>query len=289
LAVAWGLLPRADPVGPALRSVVLLAAVLAGTPAFADHEGKTVVIGEGTAQRRFLVGRKLGFGCWSNAYAGTEHGSGKRVAIKIWRDERRAEGLQDSYDEEHRVLSLASGASKAVLVSHGTGHTDEADARRAMGTELREQMLTQLIAGGPLPTGKAVRIAMRMLRGVRAFERLGLRHHDLKPDNIFIDGARSRTTHIGDVGNARPVGQPAPGRPTEYPPTDGGEAVNDDVHAVASMLVDMLVGRIEAVRNPELAPAPLQPILARALHADPQQRFATAQELLDALAPLAED
>jgi serine/threonine-protein kinase len=253
------------------------------------NEGTTVSIPSPTGgSRRFLVGKKMGTGYWSHAFVGVDVATQGRVAIKIWRNSRLAEGKRDTFDLEHHVLSRGHARHSALLDSYGVGQTEEPQPRRAIVTELGGQTLTALIARGPLPVGKSVRIAIQVAHGADAVASIDYRHHDIKPDNVFIEGNRSSTVRLGDAGNARPAGRTTPnGRPSEYPATYSPPEINDDIHAVASILVDLLTGRISNPRRLDAVPPELRPVLAKALHKDPSQRYRNAQAFLDALAPFA--
>jgi serine/threonine protein kinase len=136
-----------------------------------------------------------------------------------------------------------------------------------------------------------VRIAMAIARGAQALADEGYVHNDIKPNNIFIDGARPDTVRLGDVGNARrggrvPTRWGVPEKTGWYPPAKARIAgINDDVYAIAKVLGYLLTGRRNPLRQIAHAPAALRPILERALDPDPSRRFATPNELLRALEP----
>lgn len=53
---------------------------------------------------------------------------------------------------------------------------------------------------GPLPKSDFVRVAKQILRGLNACHQMGVAHHDIKPDNIFLDNIMR--PKLGDFGLA---------------------------------------------------------------------------------------
>ncbi|HEU5152134.1 MAG TPA: serine/threonine-protein kinase [Iamia sp.] len=165
---------------------------------------------------------------------------------------------------------------------------------------------------GALPEDEVVRIAADMLSGLAAAHAENLVHRDIKPGNLIkAAGGRwkvgdfgvakdlASTAHLTLVGVA--VGTPAylapeqlDGRPatpatdlwaagvvlrealTGRRPFEGNDPI-EVAHAVQSTIVPPL-----ASVRPDLSPA-LAAAIDRSLSFDPRQRFATAQDMLDAI------
>ena len=173
---------------------------------------------------------------------------------------------------------------------------------------------------GAPPTGVAVRVLIDALRGLHAAHelrdddgvRLNLVHRDVSPQNILIglDGVAK----IADFGIAKALGRltenTQAGRwkgKLRYvaPEQRGGSATRQaDIFSAGVVLWEALTGtalfsaaerfdKVNRARDcrdvmPQL-PAALAAVASRALELSPQARFATAQEMADALEAAARD
>jgi hypothetical protein len=92
----------------------------------------------------------------------------------------------DTYDLEHRVLSEVQHPGLARSI--GVGETEEAKPVRALVLELApgRQLGDPYNIWTPRPVRRSVRIAMQILRVVRAMEAAGWRQNDLQPANVQI-------------------------------------------------------------------------------------------------------
>jgi serine/threonine protein phosphatase PrpC len=140
-------------------------------------------------------------------------------------------------------------------------------------------------------------IALRLARAVAALHRAGIIHRDIKPDNVILEGAGS--LKLIDLGIVRVPGlESLP--PDEIPGTQAymapemfaGEAGNEatDIYALGVTMFraftgEFPYGNLDATSPPRRSrprefcalrpdlPAWLQSVLARAIAADPAQRF----------------
>jgi serine/threonine protein kinase len=183
--------------------------------------------------------------------------------------------------------------------------------------KLSGESLADALARGPLAAAAAARLFVTVLDALAAAHRAGVVHRDLKPDNIFLvaeaDGSRGRTVKVVDFGiavvaadrSARDtsaggmVGTPAYMSPEQFR-GERGDARADIWGATAALYEavvgappfgdDSVVGVMARILEAPL-PFPravrldskLWAILARGLRKDPAQRFASAEELRDAL------
>ncbi|WP_455925051.1 protein kinase domain-containing protein [Pseudomonas putida] len=170
------------------------------------------------------------------------------------------------------------------------------------------QTLAQLMArDGPLPLGQWQDVAQRLLRALGMLHRRNILHRDIKPENLLLgDDGEIR---LLDFGLAYSTGLSAD-RPNELPGTPSylapecfagvAPAPGQDLYAAGVSLYQLLTGHypygeIEAFQHPRFGTAVsanryrpdlpdwLERILARSVHADPGQRFETAEEWLLAL------
>ena len=163
--------------------------------------------------------------------------------------------------------------------------------------ELLETRLSRRPAVG-LEEGR--NIALGLARGAAALHRAGIIHRDIKPDNVILEGGGS--LKLLDLGVARVPGwEDAP--PAEIPGAPGyvapemleGEPGNEatDIYALGVTMFRTFTGefpygsadaasparrpkKLTAIR-PDL-PAWLEAVLARAIAADPRERFHDVME-----------
>jgi serine/threonine-protein kinase len=124
----------------------------------------------------------------------------KPLAIKLMRE------AQDPVAQQRFLLE----AKAAVHIGHehivdinDYGVID--DGRPYLVMEfLQGQTLEAVIAKGPLPWTRAIRIAEQVARGLQAVHEKGILHRDLKPGNIFLlDRQRRDFVKILDFGIAK--------------------------------------------------------------------------------------
>ncbi|OGA65434.1 MAG: serine/threonine protein phosphatase [Betaproteobacteria bacterium RIFCSPLOWO2_12_FULL_68_20] len=165
----------------------------------------------------------------------------------------------------------------------------------------------RLDAGAHFAVPDAVRIGIRILKGLGALHRLNVVHRDVKPANLHL-GADDKL-RILDLGVALNPGaihetsEGAPGTPSYMAPElfEGASAsVASDLYATGVTMYHMLTrkypyGEIEPFQHPRFGdPLPptryrpdvpqwLEAALLKALARDPVPRFETAEEMLLAL------
>ncbi|HEX7122101.1 MAG TPA: protein kinase, partial [Gemmatimonadaceae bacterium] len=176
-----------------------------------------------------------------------------------------------------------------------------------------DETLRARIAGGPLPISDAVRIATQVAEGLRVAHARGIVHRDIKPANLLLtpDGG----VRIIDFGIAKLAGG-ATTRPTlrlgtaayMSPEQSLGDPVDarTDLWALGVVLYEMLTGvrpfrqerpdalifgiRLDAPAPPTVVrpdtPDALSALVMRCLEKDPEQRFQSAEALLEALRAL---
>jgi serine/threonine protein phosphatase PrpC len=153
----------------------------------------------------------------------------------------------------------------------------------------------------------AVRLGIRLAKGLGALHRLDVIHRDVKPGNILLsDGGKLHILDLGVAYMPAAAGSEAPraaGTPSFIPPeVFAGQPVTyqADLYAAGVTLYYLLTrkypyGEIEPFQHPRFgAPVPpsryrpdipqwLENIMLKAVARGPAQRFETAEELLLAL------
>jgi DNA-binding beta-propeller fold protein YncE len=171
--------------------------------------------------------------------------------------------------------------------------------RYVAGNDLK----TLLGREGPLEPKRALALCAQVAGALDAAHARGLVHRDVKPSNVLLDeaehvyladfGLTRRITESGGLGPS--LGTPAYAAPEQI---EGAEVDGRaDVYSLACLLYECLAGEVPFRRDSELAvlwaqvnePPPrlgaypaLDPVLAKALAKDPQERYASCLELVEA-------
>lgn len=180
---------------------------------------------------------------------------------------------------------------------------------RTLAAELKERQL--------LPVAEAVGLTIQALSALSAAHALGVVHRDVKPENLFLHrtSTSSRRLKVLDFGIARITSESGRAPSKAVIPTATGafvgspsfmspEALNGervdhraDQYSLALVLYLMIAGRGPFdLGSTTLAlassfcgevPEELDAVLVRALQEDPERRFPSADDFLQALIPLA--
>lgn len=269
---------------------------------------------------RYTLEAKVGGGAFGWVYRATDvKVPGHVVALKML---HKAARTQIAREGAIRELSLIASAFHPSLV-HFKEHGWWEERLWFVMPWYEGETLEQRIAREPLSLDEALRIFEPAARALAALHDAGVRHQDIKPDNIYLARIRTGLGLAGtevlpvvlDLGVAAPVGDMAvAGTPMYFAPevaarfvdADSARPVTDksDVFALALSLVhslcppreDVLAGRDfetflreRAARGPELpdasALAGLGDRVSRWLDLDAARR-PSAGELADELADL---
>ncbi len=274
-------------------------------PASTQPAAPTVV-----AERYEIVGL-LGQGGMGRVYRALDRELGETVALKmLHQDFLESEPMVERFRQEVRLARKVT-------------HTNVARTFDIGEHEGQKFLTMELISGEPLseqlsrelpPVAEALEIAQAILAGMGAAHAVGVVHRDLKPDNVLLEsGGRVVITDFGIAradtpGSASRTAGGIVGTPAYMAPEQvGGNLEIDaraDIYAFGAMLFEMLTGRrawpgeapfaVAAARlvepppdprtaRPELAPE-LCEVVLRCLARDRDQRYASAAELLGALA-----
>ncbi|MBI4951125.1 MAG: serine/threonine protein kinase [Myxococcales bacterium] len=242
--------------------------------------------------------------------------AGKRFAVKILHPELvRHEDVRERFLREAEAAALVDHPN--VVGVYDVGAT--ADGCPYLVAELLagEDLSGRLEREGTLPVARAVRIARQVAQALGAAHARGVIHRDVKPENVFLTGDPARPmvkvldfgiSHLDKSGKRLTKIGTVMGTPWYMPPEQGrGQRVDHraDIYGLGGILyraltgvaphdkgdpgatlLDVLTQDLVAPRvlAPAL-PAPLEAILLRAMARRAEDRFATMQELEEALAP----
>src|SRR6266702_863663 len=155
--------------------------------------------------------------------------------------------------------------------------------------------LAHRLQNGPLPLPEVRQLFSALVDAVAYIHRRGVVHRDLKPSNILLDQGSEGQVYVRliDFGIARSQGMAASppltiaghemGTAAYMAPErlSGIAAPSNDIYSLGVTLYQMLTGlTLEAEQGPVFLPKPLEYIVQRCLTPRPEDRFATADELL---------
>ncbi|MFD7012466.1 serine/threonine-protein kinase [Rhodococcus jostii] len=257
---------------------------------------------------RYELRGVLGRGGLADVYDGWDQRLARAVAVKVLRPEMASE-LQTRRRFESEARLAATLNHPNVVAVHDSG--DDHGAPYIVMERLPGRTLLDDLLAGPLPAPRARTILTQTLDALGAAHAAGILHRDIKPGNILFDA--HGTVKVTDFGIAKSadtthttagevlgtVAYLSPDRITGKP-----ASVTDDLYAVGVVGYEALAGHrpytgdtilslahaivhghhepLTAVR-PDLAPT-LTTVIERALSRDPQQRFATADQMRNDLA-----
>ncbi len=267
----------------------------------------------GTRVDRYRIVRAIGRGGMGTVYEAVHETIGSRVAIKVIAEQfaRDAE-LLDRFFAEARAVNLIRHENIVNVIDLAR----LADGRPYIVMELVDgRTLRDHIRDG-VPLGGLVHVMVDVLSALAAAHAIGIVHRDLKPDNILISA--TGRAKVLDFGIAKLVA--LPGQPTlprtqtgvvlgtpEYMAPEqisgGGADARSDLYALGVVLYEAVVGRrpfdgdsdFEIMRGhvdvPPVPPSALRADLPRALEdvivcalaKRPQDRFASAGAMANAL------
>lgn len=265
-------------------------------------------------QGRFVIEEELGRGNGGTVFMARDRVLDRPVAIKILSRPADPEALA-RFAQEARAAGALEHPN--VLVVHDVGV--DRGTPFIVSELLRGRTLRTRLADGPLQPNEALSLALQLARGLSAAHRRGIVHRDLKPENLFL--VEHGGLKILDFGVAKLLPHAAVGSAVAVPTASGtflgtvpymspeqvrGRPADarSDVFAFGVILHEMLSGsppftgpsdveighailRDEPPPLPAGTPQPLVAITGRCLAKNPEDRFASAAELVDVLERLA--
>ena len=237
---------------------------------------------------RYEVERELGRGGMGAVVAAHDRVTGARVAIKLGRAEDAARIAREA------EIGARLTSPHAVRVA-GRGDDPPFVVHEYLEGTTLERVIDEQ---GPIAPARAVAIGLQILDALAEIHQLGFVHRDVKPGTVFLVAGDHVNAKLLDVGLATPAGSPGDDAGTaafKAPEQARGEPLDGraDLYALGATLFRAVTGRhvfepapigafFEALMN---APRPgagvdpgLDAIIARALAASRDDRFASAKE-----------
>jgi eukaryotic-like serine/threonine-protein kinase len=268
----------------------------------------------------------LGSGGMGEVYRARDTRLDRDVAVKVLPESLSDDGsLLTRFDREAKLLATLSHPNILTVFDVGTDH----GVSYVVMELLEGASLQQRIASEPMAWQKALQIAISIAQGLSAAHSKGIIHRDLKPDNIFITtnsvvkildfGLARVESQAGTEGVSRlvtVVQDTSPGTlvgtiPYMSPEQVRGQNLDhrSDIFSFGCVLYEMLSGArpfasasavdtIAAIlkdsppdllSSGRLFPPAIDVVIQRCLQKNPQDRFQTMDELLDALLAIRPD
>jgi serine/threonine protein kinase len=240
----------------------------------------------------------------AHVYLAEQQSLQRLVALKVLSGE-----VSTNEAQRKRVIEEGKAAARlthpnllSVFDIGEAGGCDYIATEYVSGGTLRDRL-----ANGPIAPDKALLIARDLVTGLKFLHSQGFLHRDIKPTNVFFreDG----TALLGEAGMARAASGKTPeneqvafGSPHYMSPERAQAMPSDgrsDQYSLGVVIWEALTGSppfdaddpfqvaikhiSEAVPALPLPLAALQPIMARCLAKQPEQRFASANDLLLAI------
>jgi tetratricopeptide (TPR) repeat protein len=229
---------------------------------------------------RYVIRRRVGTGAMGVVYAAFDPQLDREVALKIL--DHSPPGLGEA-----RAMAQIAHPNIVPVFDAGTH-----DGHGFVAMELvRGTTLARWLRDGQ-PQEEILARFREAAAGLAAVHARGLLHGDFKPENVLVgDDGRAR---VADFGLAQPVGaSAASGTPAYMAPERIAGRTADaraDQFSFCVALFEALCGhRPDATRPraPSSLPRRVRQVVERGLASDPDQRFASMDELATALARIA--
>jgi len=258
--------------------------------------------------RRYQIESRLGSGGMADVYLATDTQLGRRVALKLLY--RRFAQDPEFVERFRREASAAAGLQHQHVVS--VYDRGEWDGTYYIAMEYLEGRSLKAVIHqeAPLEPGRAIELAVQILRAARFAHRRGVIHRDLKPHNVIVDDeGRATVTDFG-IARAGASDMTQTGSimgTAQYlsPEQAQGHAVSaqSDLYSIGIILYEMLTGRVPfegdsavaialkqvgeapvppSVYNAAVSPA-LEAVVLTALEKAPVARYADADAFIAAL------
>ena len=252
---------------------------------------------------------QVGQGGMATVFLARQRSMNRNVALKFLPNAfMNDEAYLQRFEREVRIVSQLEHRNIVPVYDFGEFEDQPYIAMRYMPAGSVEELL----AAGRIPMPRVLSIVEQVASALDYAHQNGILHRDLKPSNILLDDGGG--VFITDFGIARILGESSSnittqgvvGTPSYMSPEQArGEPLDgrSDVYALGVMLFELTTGRrpfdsdtpysIAVMHVTMLPPSPrdvepsvtssIEAVILRALHKQPDKRYATAGELAQAL------
>jgi serine/threonine-protein kinase len=269
---------------------------------------------------KYRLDKMIGQGGMGSVWAATHLGVGREVAIKVIAAQfASSREVRRRFDTEAKAAARLK--SRHVVQVYDNGELADGTPFIAMELLHGETLHHRIHQKGPIPLVEAVKMITQVCRALAKAHQLGIIHRDIKPENIFLaeaeDDDGEYIVKVLDFGVAR-VQSPSQdeastatgalvGTPLFMSPEQarGLRSIDHrtDLYSLGLVAYTMLTGNLPFTSESftdlivQICTRPLPRIVAaapwlpatmdawffKACGREPQERFASAQELTDAL------
>ena len=271
----------------------------------------------GTRLGPYEIVSSLGAGGMGEVYRARDPRLGRDVAVKIISgDGPPSSDRLQRFEQEARAVAALQHPHILSVYDVGTH-----EGRAYLVFELLEgETLRERLSRGPIPTRKAIEVAIQAAHGLAAAHAHGILHRDLKPENIVLghEGVKLLDFGLAKLTEAQPAGEE-----TEATLLATGEGIwvgtpgyvspeqlrglpatpRSDVFALGAVLYEMLSGQrafkgatkadtLSAILEHDpppmtvpgrAVPPALDKLVRRCVEKDPDDRFQSARDVAFAL------
>jgi hypothetical protein len=260
---------------------------------------------------KYTVLERIGAGAMGVVYKCSQPGLDRPVAVKVLAAALHASASQlTRFQREARAASRLS--HPGIVQVYDVGRDGE--LHYFVMEYVDGWSLDRMLAAGPLPLDKTLRLLLHVARALQAAHSLGIIHRDIKPSNILVPVsgppklvdfglAKSLTDGSALSGTGDVIGTPRYMAPEQVVAAPEEIDARADVYSLGAVMYELLTGQPpvdgptvltvlrrltddEPVpvrqRNP-MVPEAVAAICTRALAKNPAARFASAGEFADAI------
>ncbi len=157
---------------------------------------------------RYLLTSRLAVGGMGEVWAATDNVLGRRVAIKILRDDLvDSPGFLERFRAEARHTAALSHPGVAGVYDYGEDHDGDRCVAYLVMELVPGQPLSRVMADrGPLPVNTVLSLLAQTAEALHAAHVLGVVHRDVKPGNLLLlEDGRIKVTDFGIARAANSV------------------------------------------------------------------------------------
>ena len=259
---------------------------------------------------RYDVGRTLGSGGMGEVFLARDRVLGRDVALKVLRTQYAGDSeFAERFKREAR--SAASLSHPNIVQVYDRGETEDGSSYIAMEYVPGGTLKEKIVGDGPLGAREAAALGAQVAEALGAAHGRGMVHRDIKPQNVLLTDRGA--AKVADFGIARAGSSVTISRTGSVMGTAGymspeqalGEPATpkSDLYSLGVVLFEALTGELpyvadnpiavsmkhvnEPVRSPRdvdpTIPDGMNALVTRLMAKDPEDRYASADELADDL------